>query len=160
MALTVDTTIPGVSVIYDGATVVGVLSTAAAPAAPDYSSTLTNIDTSLQTIATNSTSIRTSLETIATQLTSLTTETSTIASKQTAMETYLKKLKELGEGAGIHIVSPLELVTFITTYRLLVEEGKMLEWRDKQPTDKEVAKALNDIGKYVDKINQNIPRSF
>jgi len=160
MALTVNTTIPGVSVIYDGATVVGVISTAATPTPPDYSSTLTNIASSLATIATNSTNIKNSLETIAAQSTILASQTTTVADKQTAMEVYLKKIKELGEGSGIHIVSPLELVSFVTTYRMLVEEGKMLEWRDKQPTDKEVARALNDIGKYVDKINQNIPRSF
>lgn len=84
----------------------------------------------------------------------------TIAEKLTAMETYQKKLKELGEGEGIHVISPYDLFSFITTYRILVEEGKLMEWREKQPSDKEIGKALNDIGKYIDKIRQNIPRSF
>ena len=111
------------------------------------------IAASLSTIATNST-------TVAGNTTTIAGNTTTIAEKQTAMETYQKKLKELGEGEGIHIISPYELISFLTTYRILVEEGKILEWREKQPTDKEVGKALNDIGKYAEKIKQNIPRSF
>lgn len=112
----------------------------------DYSAYYASIASSLETMATNSTAILEKLN--------------IIAEKQTAMETYQKKLKELGEGEGIHVISPYELFSFITTYRILVEEGRLMEWREKQPTDKEIGKALNDIGKYIEKIRQNIPRSF
>ncbi len=112
----------------------------------DYSAYYNRIATALETVASNSTSILEKLN--------------TIAEKQTAMETYQKKLKELGEGEGIHTLSPLEFVGFITTYRRLIEEGTILKWREAEATDKEVAKALNDLGKYLDKIRQNIPRAF
>lgn len=128
--------------------------------AVDYSSYYNRIASALETIATNSDSIKNNLEIIAEKQTAIETYQKTIAEKQTAMETYQKKLKELGEGEGIRVISPFELFSFITTYRILVEEGKVLEWRDKQPTDKEIGKALNDIGKYIDKIRKNIPRSF
>ena len=105
-----------------------------------------NIASSLETMAANSTAIKTSLE--------------TITEKQTAIETYQKKLKELAEGEGIHMLSPLEFVGFITTYRRLIEEGTILQWRDSETSDKEISKALNDLGKYLDKIQRNIPRAF
>ncbi len=112
----------------------------------DYSAYYNRIATALETVASNSTSILEKLN--------------TIAEKQTAMETYQKKLKELGEGEGIHTLSTLEFVRFITTYRRLIEEGTILKWREAEASDKEVSKALNDLGKYLDKIRQNIPRSF
>jgi hypothetical protein len=112
----------------------------------DYSSYYNRIAASLETLAANSAGIKSSLQ--------------TIEEKQTAMESYQKKIKELAEGEGIHFLSPLEYVGFITTYRLLIEEGKILSWRDLQPTDKELSKSLNDLGKYIDKIRQNIPKAF
>lgn len=121
---------------------------------------LAGIDIDTTAMAESLALIAASLSTIATNSTTVAGNTAIIAEKQTAMETYQKKLKELGEGEGIHIISPFEIFSFLTTYRILVEEGKVLEWREKQPTDKEVGKALNDIGKYVEKIKQNIPRSF
>lgn len=105
-----------------------------------------NIASSLETMAANSTAIKTSLE--------------TITEKQTSIETYQKKLKELAEGEGIHMLSPLEFVGFITTYRRLIEEGTILKWRESETSDKEISKALNDLGKYLDKIQRNIPRAF
>ena len=54
-----------------------------------------------------------------------------IADKQTAIETYQKKLKELGEGSGIHVISPNEIFGFIKLYQLLIEQGKMLDEGDK-----------------------------
>jgi hypothetical protein len=99
-------------------------------------------------------------ERIATALETLATQTTTIAEKQSAIETYQKKLKELGEGEGIHTLSPYELFSFVTSYRSLIEEGRILKWRDAEPTEKDVAKALNDLGKYIEKVRTNIPRSF
>ena len=99
-------------------------------------------------------------ERIAVALETIATQTTTIADKQTAIETYQKRLTELGEGEGIHIISPFELFSFVTSYRSLIEEGRILKWREAEPTDKAVAKALNDLGKYIEKIRTNIPRSF
>jgi hypothetical protein len=47
----------------------------------------------------------------------------TIADKQTAMETYQKKLKELGEGNGIHMVGPLEWLSMYAIYKSLLAQG-------------------------------------
>ena len=126
----------------------------------DYSSYYERIATAAETIATQITTLATQVTTIATQATTTATNTTIIADKQTAMETYQKKMKELGEGDGIHVISPFELFSFVTSYRNLIEEGKILKWREAEPTDKDVAKALNDLGKYIEKVRNNIPRSF
>jgi hypothetical protein len=121
---------------------------------------LSNIDADTSAMATSLALIAVSLANISTNSTTTASNLTTVAEKQTAMETYQKKLKELGEGNGIRVVGPYELVQFITTYRLLIEEGKLLGWRDSQPSDKDVGKALNDLGKYIEKIRQNIPKEF
>jgi hypothetical protein len=99
-------------------------------------------------------------ERIATALETIVTQTTTIADKQTAMETYQKRIKELSEGEGIHMISPFELFSFVTSYRSLIEEGRILKWREAEPSEKDVAKALNDLGKYIEKVRTNIPRGF
>jgi len=104
--------------------------------------------------------IATALETIATQTTTIATQTTMLATKLTEIETHQQRLRELGEGEGIRIISPYELFGFVTIYRNLIEEGNILKWRDVQPTDKDVAKSLNDLGKYIEKIRVNVPRSF
>jgi hypothetical protein len=76
------------------------------------------------------------------------------------METYQKRIKELSEGEGIHMISPFELFSFVTSYRSLIEEGRILKWREAEPSEKDVAKALNDLGKYIEKVRTNIPRGF
>ena len=143
--------------------------TTAAPTTPvyNYSSVYSQISAYLSGIDADTSAITTSLALIATSLANISTNSTTVAStlitvaeKHTAMETYQKKLKELGEGNGIRVVGPYELVQFITTYRILIEEGKLLSFRDKQPSAKEVDKALNDLGDYIAKIKQNIPKDF
>lgn len=76
-------------------------------------------------------SVKTSQSTIATGTTGILVQETIIADKQTAIETYQKKLKELGEGAGIHVISPNEIFGFIKLYQLLIEQGKMLDEGDK-----------------------------
>ena len=141
--------------------------TTAAPTTPvyNYSSVYSQISAYLSGIDADTSAITTSLALIATSLANISTNSTTVAStlitvaeKQTAMETYQKKLKELGE--GIRVVGTYELVQFITTYRILIEEGKLLSFRDKQPSAKEVDKALNDLDDYIAKIKQNIPKDF
>jgi hypothetical protein len=83
---------------------------------------------------------------------------STMADKQTAIETYLKKLKELGEGDGIHMIGPYDWIGLISIYRLLVEQGSITE-DEKGLTDS--AKALNveTLKKYLQKI-KSLPTNF
>ena len=47
----------------------------------------------------------------------------TIADKQTAMETYQKKIKELGESNGIHVVGPWEWLGMSSIVKLYEEKG-------------------------------------
>jgi hypothetical protein len=143
--------------------------TTVAPTTPvyDYGSVYSQISAYLSGIDADTSAMAVSLALIATSLTNISTNSTTVASnlttvaeKQTAMETYQRRLKELGEGNGIRVVGPYELVQFITTYRTLIEEGKLLGWRDKPVSDKDVSKALNDLGQYIEKIRQNIPKDF
>lgn len=82
----------------------------------DYSSYYASIATALGTIASNSTDIKTSLATIATQ-------TTTLATKLGEIETHQKKLKELGEGQGIHVISPYEWISVYSIYKSLIAQG-------------------------------------
>jgi len=134
-------------------------------------SSLSNISSSLGTVATNSTSVKSSLQTIENSVnvgsTTLVSVLSDVESALDGMKTILadieshqQKIKELAEGTGIHTIGPLEYVGFISTYRRLIEEGGILRWREFEPTEKDISKALNDLGKYVDKIQKNIPRAF
>jgi len=117
----------------------------------DYSPHLTNIATSLAIIATNT-------STIAVNTTLMAANSTTIAEKVTAMETYQKRLKELGEGRGIHVVGPWEWVGMIAIYRLLVEEGKALD-TSMDVTNEQMAQALSKVNEYLSKINQ-FPTNF
>ena len=82
----------------------------------------------------------------------------TVAEKVTAMETYQKRLKELGEGKGIHVVGPWEWVGMIAIYRLLVEEGKVLD-KTLDVTDEQMAEAMAKVNGYLAKLNQ-FPTNF
>lgn len=88
-------------------------------------------DKQLNTVNGHIDNIKSSQDTIATGTTGILAQETIIATKQTAIETYQKKLKELGEGAGIHILSPNEIFGFIKLYQLLIEQGKMLDEGDK-----------------------------
>lgn len=81
-----------------------------------------------------------------------------MADKQTAMETYQKKLKELGEGKGIHVIGPYEWLGLISIYRLLVEQGKILETTDKVSDEKQ-AEAFRVLSQYLS-VFDRIPTSF
>ena len=82
----------------------------------------------------------------------------TIADKQTAMETHFKKIKELSEGNGIHTISPLEFINFISSYRYLIEGGEITS--ETEPlTEKQLDKARKRISDYLSKIN-DLPKAF
>lgn len=97
---------------------------------------------------------------IASSNSSIASNQTSIAASQNAIQEHQRIIKELAEGTGIHTISPLEFVNFIYTYRTLIEEGAFMRWRDKLPSDKEISKSLNDLGKYLDKIRNNIPKAF
>lgn len=117
----------------------------------DYSAHLTSIATSLAVIATNT-------STIAVNTTLMASNSTTVAEKVTAMETYQKRLKELGEGKGIHVVGPWEWIGLISIYRLLVEEGKVLD-TTLDVTDEQIKEALVKVNGYLDKLNR-FPTNF
>ena len=83
--------------------------TTIADAAVDYSTVYATIATALSTIATNSTEIKNSLATIATTLGEI--------------EGHQQKLRELGEGPGIHVIGPWEWVGLSSIVKLLQDKG-------------------------------------
>jgi hypothetical protein len=89
----------------------------------DYTSYYTSIATALGTIATNSTEIKNSLATIATQTTTIATQTTTLASTLGEIEGHQQKLRELGEGPGIHVIGPWEWVGLSSIVKLLQDKG-------------------------------------
>jgi hypothetical protein len=90
---------------------------------PDYTSYYASIATALGTIATNSTEIKNSLATIATQTTTIATQTTTLASTLGEIEGHQQKLRELGEGTGIHVIGPWEWVGLSSIVKLLQDKG-------------------------------------
>ena len=126
----------------------------------NYSSTYTLIYNALIAINATLLSIANNTSTLASNSSTISSHLSTIAAKLTEIEDHQQRMRELGEGDGIHIISPFELFSFVTSYRSLIEEGRILKWRDAEASDKDVAKALNDLGKYIEKVRTNIPRSF
>jgi hypothetical protein len=132
---------------------------------PDYTTQLNNLVTALQTIATNSTTDATNLATVATKLGSISLEgasiqvdvgdidasLATVASKLTDIETYQKRLKELGESTGIHMRGPYEAIGFITMYRMLIEQAKLIDHTEfAAPSERE--RAMTALAEYVEKI--------
>ena len=119
---------------------------------------LTTIADQSTTIATQATTLATQTTTIAAQTTTLASQTTTIASKQTAMETYQKKLKELGEGTGIHVVGPYDWLGLINVYRSLIEQGGIIDTQGNVDASKQ-AQALAVVNSYIAKI-QAFPNGF
>lgn len=131
----------------------------------DYTEYYERIATALETIATNSATIASSISSIETDIdimtdnsTTIKDKQTTIADKQTAMETYQKKLKELGEDRGIHVVGPYEWLGLLSIYRLLIEQGKILDETENVDQTK-VAESLQAVTQYLNKIN-GLPRQF
>ena len=82
----------------------------------------------------------------------------TIASKLTAIETYQKKMKELGEGPGIHFIGPYEWLGFIPSYINYIEKGELLDIEG-QVSAEQIAAALAKLTVYIDKI-KSLPTNF
>jgi len=116
------------------------------------------IAAALATTATNSTSIKTASETMATNSTAIKTALETIATKTTAIETYQKRLKELGETTGIHVVGPYDWLGLINVYRSLIEEGGIADTQGNVSPAKQ-AEAIALVNAYIAKI-QAFPTGF
>ena len=136
----------------------------AATPAPDYSSAVSGISTELNDIDTDTTSIaaqiiliEASLATIALNSTTFATNSTTIANKLTEIESHQKRLKELAEGEGLHIIGAYDYFGLISLYKLLIEEGKILE----SPTIQKsaVKEALERVSEYRQAFSE-IPREF
>lgn len=96
----------------------------------DYSDHLDRIVTALEQlslsmafVADKIDNISDKIDNISVQASTIAQQQTTIATKQTAMETYQKKLKELGEANGIHVVGPYEWLSMYAIYKLLVDQG-------------------------------------
>lgn len=110
-------------------------------------------------------SIAYSLGMIENSLSTISGHSNTIADKQTAMsatqttiEGHHRAIKNLAEGNGIHIVSPLDFLSFISTYKFLIEGGEIAK---ELPTltEKELDKINKRILGYLSKIN-DLPKAF
>jgi hypothetical protein len=109
-----------------------------------------NVSDKLSNISENS-------DIITNKLSNISGNSDIIADKQTAIETYHKKLKELGEGDGIHAIGPYEYLGLINVYKTLVEEGDILKTNTIQKSATKVA-ALR-ITEYLN-IIKNLPKQF
>ena len=110
-------------------------------------------------------SIAYSLGMIENSLSTISGHSNTIADKQTAMsatqttiEGHHRAIKNLAEGNGIHTISPLEFISFISSYRYLIEGGEIAK---ELPTltEKELDKINKRILGYLSKIN-DLPKAF
>lgn len=72
------------------------------------------------------------------------------------------ELVRLAAGDGIHTISPLEFISFISTYIFLIEggdEGGEISKERKTITPKELDKVQKRIAGYLSKIN-DLPKAF
>jgi hypothetical protein len=125
----------------------------------DYSSYYTSIVSALQTIANNSTDIKNSLATIATQTTTLATQTTTLTTTMGEIEGHQQKLRELGQGDGIHIVGAYDAFGMVTLYRLLIEQAKILDTAE-AASPEQIAASIDEVERVVGLIRTNIPTEF
>ena len=74
------------------------------------------------------------------------------------IEAHQQELLNLAKGNGIHIISPLEFISFISTYRYLIEGGEISK-DGPTITPKELDKVQKRIAGYLSKIN-DLPKAF
>ena len=142
--------------------------TAAAPTPTyDYGSVYGNISTylnqvreELADIDIDTTASAATLLLIATSLGTMATNSTTMATKLTAIETYQKKMKELGEGPGIHFIGPYEVFGLVSIYRMMIEQAKILESTGTTSTPEQVAQALIEVRRLSELIKTNISKDF
>ena len=133
----------------------------------DYGSVYGNISTylnqvreELADIDIDTTASAATLLLIATSLGTMATNSTTMATKLTAIETYQKKMKELGEGPGIHFIGPYEVFGLVSIYRMMIEQAKILESTGTTATPEQVAQALIEVRRLSELIKTNIYKDF
>lgn len=76
-----------------------------------------------------------------------------IATSLKGIESHQKTMKDLAEGKGINTTTPYEWFNMITTYRLLIEEGVILNAAE-EVSAAEQQKAFDEVTKYVEIISK------
>lgn len=76
-----------------------------------------------------------------------------IRSAYVKMEDHQRKLRELGEDPGIHVIGPYELFSMIAVYKILIEEA-MLARNDELADPATIAAALKKIEPLMEKVRQ------
>ena len=103
--------------------------------------------------------IATALETIAAQTTIVASQTTTIAGAITSIESHQNKLRQLGEGPGIHIIGAYDVFGMITLYRLLIEQAKILDSAE-SASESQITAAITEATRLAQQIRTNVPREF
>ncbi len=114
----------------------------------------------ISNISSKQTTIADKQTTIADKQTTIADKQTTIADKQTQMETYQKKLKELGEANGIHIVGAYDAFGMVSLYRLLIEQAKILDNTSGSATPAQIQASIAEVERVVGLIRDNIPKEF
>jgi hypothetical protein len=109
------------------------------------------IENSLSTISGHS-------NTIADKQTAMSATQTAMSATQTTIEGHHRAIKNLAEGNGIHTISPLEFINFISSYRYLIE-GSEITSETEPLTEKQLDKARKRISDYLSKIN-DLPKAF
>lgn len=112
---------------------------------------LSSISSSTAGINANTSSMNTNIALQTVAITGLKADLDIIAANSTIM-------KNLAQGTGIHMVGPYDWVGLISTYRILVEQGKILETTGQvDPTA--LIQAKQNIQAYINKI-KDLPTLF
>ena len=125
----------------------------------NISTYLNQVREELADINVDTTASAASLGIMATNSTTMATNIATIATKLTAIETYQKKMKELGEGPGIHVIGPYEVFSMISIYKLLIEQAKILDSAESASAS-QIQAALSEATRLSERIKNNIPKDF
>lgn len=124
----------------------------------DYGSIYNDIENRLEQIEQELSSIEQEISSIDTTLSGIAASLVTIAANSTVSANSLDRIKDLGEGPGFRIKSPYEIFSMAPLYKLLIEEGKILELED--TTEGKKREALNKIVDYMREISNKIPKEF
>ena len=103
--------------------------------------------------------ISTQTTTIATSSTIIASSSTIIAQKHTDIEEHQKRMLELAEGSGMHVVGPYEIFGMINQYKTMIEQGGILDFGDVKSKAK-TQHALDVMNDYAAKIRRNIPREW
>jgi len=124
-----------------------------------------SIAASLNSLATTSEDIVGNLTTLNSNISinnqinnSISNSQTSIAANHEEIKSFQQAIKNLAEGNGIHTISPLEFISFISSYRYLIEGGDLIS--ETEPlTEKQLDKARKRISDYLRKIN-DLPKAF